>query len=276
MKLNGTMESEEARFSTLIWRSIRLKWIILIAMLALLWVIWVALASGRQRIVKLQQDFVHQSPTTASALKSAGISEDDLGDPGVIPKVAAFIELQRRFESFFISGVPKDTDVPMREELGRIERFQRQVKNTYRVKITVPYLTDALEVDTTFIADAWPFAVLLLLSLVASIGLRQRSYEILLASLVRESVTKRPQTLGLAQFLVGIFEEGWEEGRRILFYKRPLPILPEPLVSGILVGAVLLSSLRMIAYYNPTLLHPTSSIIFSYYFLIWTALVVVI
>ena len=264
---------DETRFSGLIWRSIKLKWFLLIFMLLLLWVIWSALASARQKITNLEKDFIHDNAEIAQGLKSAGIKEENISEDGNSTKAAILIEEQRRIQSFFSSGLPKDQSGPFDEKLRKIDRFQSQLRGCYSASISLPYLVNPLEVSTIMVADAWPFVVLFLFSVIASVGFRQKAYEVLLAELVNKSEADRPQALGAAQFLVGTFQEVTHDRPKILLYFRRLLILPEPLISALLTTAVCVFSLRTIADYNPTLIHPTKSIFFSYYFLFWSALV---
>lgn len=269
--------NEKARLAALIRRSIRMKLVLLGSTLVVIWGIWSALEAGHQKVARLLEAFALQHPEMIEPL---AIKKADISNPENLQRIESAIEVAKRLNSFLVEGMSKDPNsVPADTYLGKqlkdISDFEQKRKEAYIVEASLPYLKTTATVNTLFLADVWPFLILLTLSCLVAINYRQRTYEVLLASLVsRERDSGCPESLALAEFLVGDLAKCDHPRCNLWLYRKPLIILPEALLSTALAIAAVYLSLRLVALYNPTEVHPTFSILLSYYSLFWTTLVV--
>ena len=170
---------------------------------------------------------------------------------------------------------PKSPDVleKMRDFLNHVHQFSVYDWNrrqAYRIELLLPYTRSPVSLNGSLIADAWPFCMLLALSVAIALGFRQTCYEIQLSALIKEE--KQSKAFGrdsaLAGFLAGDISEVKHGGRTVFLYERPIGFFPEAVTSGVLFAAVSILSLNLLTDYSPQSTELGAEV-FGHYYYVW-------
>ncbi len=271
---------DEKGLADLIWRSYRLKMIVLLASLACILLVASALRNGRRAVAEINKRSVDARLKWAAKLVAIApgsvvlTSQPQYSDPSQ----AEFIdELELRFYNMLIPVIPSNTDDPkaaagletLRARTNEIQRFMAERENAYNLEFGIANIKSSVFVNALTVIDFWPLLLLCILAGVSAITMRQRAYEIILSSMIQESKEARERAVQSAStgFLAGDLKPASLGEDRISVYTPPLILLPEPLITSCLLLAVLYFSIGLPETEMPTSLGLNSTV-FGYHTLL--------
>lgn len=250
----------------------RMKIVLLGTTLIVILAIWSALEAGHQKEEKLTLEFALQHPNLYEPL---GITRANLPEKENVKRAQNAINVRKRLNEYFVNAIGPGDLNNFSKELGEINDFERKKSEGYITDASLPYLKTSLKVNTLILADIWPFVLVITLVVLIAIYYRQRAYELILSfSVFNDYHRGKNSSLASAEFLVGELTNIRTPNKPQWLYRKSLVIFPESLLSLALAVVNVLLSLKLMALYNPTALHKTSSILFSYYSVFWTTLFV--
>jgi len=282
----------EIRLAELIWRTIKIRLALSLLTIAAILLIWTTLEAGRKKAVILQKEFAQQEVNLLKKLAAGGDAtlkslQDATATPmqtleqqaAISPDV--IIETEKRIVSMLLPVLGNDEQSikahqVLEERQQALNDYDRRQQDAFQIEVSLPYLKGSVTVNALTLSDAWPFFVIAVLLVVITLGFQQKNYELIL-SLERTRWTterERARSLALAEFFGGTLAKHRDHGNEVWRYRRRLALYPESFIMGCVYLAVLYLSIQLLATYNPTLVHRTDSILFSYYSAVWTALVI--
>jgi hypothetical protein len=272
---NDSNRMAEIRLSELIWRTIKLRVSILLLFLLGLLLLLAAMEKGGPAVQQLDTNFCRQILIETRTSEAPGLNPDTTCTPR---SARNFIEssmvFYRAVSGSLESGkaTAKGLDV-FSNIVAEYSDYAARRKAVFSMSIAPPYAGNPISVNALSIADVLPFCVLAVFALLLALGSQQKCYEKMLSATLREEKSASDRALGssLAQLYAGTLRGAEHFEGTVLLYRRPITIRPETLVLGALLCASALVSLRILADYDPTSTHPTASIFFSYYFLLFCA-----
>jgi hypothetical protein len=274
MRMRWADPIAEVRLAELIWRTVKLRVSLLALFIASLLVVWLAVASGNPAAQKIDSDFCRQLFIETGTPQGDMLNEERVCASN---SALAYIETRRRFdklippETYDDETSTKQLDA-LKARQSRFTDYDARRREAYRIQLSLPYTASTVPVNALLLADASPFCVLLVVAIVLALGLQQRCYAQNLAVLLHEKNTtgERATISALTQFFAGNLSKLESDKRLYLVYKRPLALFPETMAVSLLLLALTLTSLKLLADYDPTVAHPTESILFSYYSLLFS------
>ncbi len=276
--------SDEVRFAELVWRTFKMRALAMVITLGAIAVTWSTLEAGFAKAHQIDVAFLERQ---VQLLTNAGIKTDAI--EGLADRtesgVALLIGMERRLLPLVaLASVDDKKQTPdqaakerafYRTVQAELEAYDRKRREAFLVELSLPYLVTRVSVNALAVADIWPVCVLVILVVVALLRSQQHCYEVILSSCVgaRRDSRERARVLARSEFYAGTLRAHNEHGEVTWLYERPLTVLPATLFLDALLVAIVLASLAMLGRYDPTAHHPTQSIIFSYYSLLWCLLV---
>jgi hypothetical protein len=261
----------QQRFSQLAQHAFRVKVAVLLLLLVALFVVWSTLTNGNARAKEVDEAFCSQiikDPYFGPLYFSAKYSCNS------VTMMRLTLEKARHYDNDpHPNKMSEDVEKKLHDFLDHAQQFNDYDWNrrqAYRIELSLPYTKNAVPLNGSLISDAWPFCMLLALSVAISLGFRQTCYEIQLSALIREE--KQSKVFGrdsaLAEFLVRDISEVKHDGQTVFLYKRPIGLFPEAITSGVLFAAVSTLSLNLLTDYSPQFTERGHEIFDDYYY-IW-------
>jgi hypothetical protein len=278
----------EVRLAELIWRTIKIRLLLFLLTIVAILLIWTTLEAGRKQSVLLQKEFAQQEISLLKKFEAGGNATlksipDELTSTQTLEKQAAvtpriFIETERRIISMLLPTLGLDEQSVkahqfLEERQQALDDYDRRQIEAFRIEVSLPYLRSSVTVTALSLSNGWPFFVIGMLLVVITLGYQQKNYELILSLERTKWGTEREKarSLALAEFFGGSLTKHRNHGEEVWVYYRRLALYPESFIMGCMYLAVLYLSIQLLAVYNPTLVHATDSIFFSYYSAIWTA-----
>jgi hypothetical protein len=247
----------QQRFTQLAQHSFRVKISVLLFLLVSLYVVWSTLTNGSAKAEEVTKSFCSQ------IIKDPYYGRLDLrGDYSCDPQTAMYstiYEARHHHDDdapYPSTMSPEDVIKNIGNWLNHVQQFNDYDWNrrqAYRVELSLPYTKSSNSLNGSLISDVWPFCALFALSVAVAFGFRQTCYEIHLSALVADTtpVAVHGRSLALTEFLAGEISEAKVSGRRVFLYKKPIGLLPETAISGVLFAGVTLLSLNLLTDYSP-------------------------
>jgi hypothetical protein len=263
----------QQRFTKLAQNAFRMKVVVLLLLLVALFVVWSTLTNGNAKAEEVDKRFCQQivaDPYYSTNSHFGEFSCDSSlffrrtiqeakhmhdNDPPE-PETASAQERAKHVREFL-------------DHLRQFDDYDWNRRQAYRIELSLPYTKGAVPLNGSLISDAWPFCMLLALSVAIALGFRQTCYEIQLSALIKEE--KEPKIFGrdsaLSEFLAGDISEVKHGGRTVFLYKRPIGLFPEVITSGVLFVAVSILSLNLLTDYSPQFTERGYEVFGDYYYI---------
>jgi hypothetical protein len=271
----------QQRFTQLAQHSFRVKISILILLIVSLFVVWSTLTAGTQKAEQVDKNFCHQLSTDSYYSSKVFFGEYSCAS-------SLFFRITIEHARHSRDNDPPEPDTTsvedrtrhINEMLNHFREFQDYDWNrrqAYSIELSLPYAKTAVLLNGALISAVWPFCALLVLSIAIALGLRQACYEIHLSFLVAGSKPEddHGRNVALTEFLAGEISEAKLAGKSIFLYKKPIGLIPETVVSGVLYIAVSLLSLNLLTDYSPQFTERGSELLSDSYYL-WLYLFAVV
>ncbi|MBZ5698402.1 MAG: hypothetical protein LAN18_07620 [Acidobacteriia bacterium] len=282
----------EVRLAELIWRTIKIRLTLFLLMIAAILLIWTTLETGRKQSVLFQKEFAQQEVKLLKKLATGGdASLKSIPDAALKPmqdleqqaaiSPGIFIETEKRIVRMVLPTLGNDEQSAkahqvLQERQQALDDYDRRQQDAFQIEVSVPYLKRSVTVNALTLSDAWPFFVIAMLLVIITLGYQQKNYELILSFERTKWGTEREKarSLALAEFFGGTLVKHRDDGEDVWQYKRRLAFYPESFIMACMYLIVLYLSIQLLATYNPTLVHRTDSIFFSYYSVVWIVLVI--
>jgi hypothetical protein len=260
----------QQRFTQLAQHAFRVKVVVLLLLLVALFVVWSTLTNGNARAQEVDKAFCSQiikDPYYGPLKFSAEYSCSS------VTMVRYTLEKARHYDN---EPHPNPTSPDL---LNKIRDFLNHTvefhdydwnrRQSYRIELSLPYTRSPVSINGSLIADAWPFCMLLALSVAVALAFRQTCYEIQLSALIKEE--KQSKAFGrdsaLAEFMAGDISEAKHGGRTVFLYKKPIAFSPEAVTSGVLFATVVVLSLSLLTDYSPQSTELGAEVFGDYYYI---------
>jgi hypothetical protein len=267
-------------FAKLAQSSFRIRISVLVLLLISLFVVWSTLTSGMVAAEKVDMDFctmIYKDPyffprtwlgnasctqsNYALTIRTARHAHDN---DAPYPKTMSPDEVTKHIQQFL-------------DHYQEFQAYDWNRRQAFRIQLSLPYARNPVSLDGQLISDAWPFCALLGLSVAMAWKFRQTCYEIHLSALITKTKPEkiRERNFALTEFLAGNIAAISIDGRNIFLYGKPVGLIPEVVLSGGLLLAVVLLLLNLLTEFGPQFT-PRGEELFSdsYYFWLYVFAVV--
>jgi hypothetical protein len=124
----------------------------------------------------------------------------------------------------------------------QLEQFESDRQAAFNIQFGSEYLKTPVIVNTLFLVDWWPLILLLILTFVCGLSMRQRMLEIDLTHIVQQPATKEERSLrsAVAGFYCGKLTPRTEHGSEVLVFTPSWGMIPERLLTASLAIALIL------------------------------------
>jgi hypothetical protein len=268
-------EVYEKGLTDLVWRSFRLKMIVLVVSLIGILLVSSALRNGRRvvgeinkRSMEARLQWTKKVPATVSSIVDL-TKEPKFADPS---QAELIDEVELRLYRLFLQGFPSDDPKEsagmeaLKARSNEIQRFMDERENAYNLEFGMAYVKNNVFVNALTVIDFWPLVLLCTFAGVIAITMRQRACEIMLSAMIQDSSKTEERAVQSAStgFLVGDLKSASLGGERVAVYMRPLILLPEPLITTCLLIAILYFSIGLPETEMPSLFELNSTV-FGYH-----------
>jgi hypothetical protein len=167
----------------------------------------------------------------------------------------------------------RDTEQKFREWLALIKEFEEGKREAYAVGIEIPHVSKPISINMLDVLDVWPFALVILVSAVLWLSMRQRVHQIQLTFEIdsRQDEASRSKSRLLSVAMPGTLTRAQWHRNPVWLYRSSWAALSESLVAAGLLALVLWLSGRIIMLSDPEQYHRADSILLSYYSLLCSA-----
>ncbi len=256
----------QERLADLIWRSYKLKIIVLVASLLCLQLISSGLRNGRKIEEEINKRSVEARLQWTSKIPSAVPHKAVLSDPTM---AGLADEAELRVYAYILpmlpSNDPKSQAVidSLHSRYRQLQGFVGERENAYNLDFGIPYLKSSVLINVLLLMDLWPILLLCSLATVFAISMRQRAYEIVLSKIIREAggANERAIQSAFTGYLAGELRTEVLAGKRVSVYIPSLILLPEPFITTCLFLALLYFSARMPGTNMPSMFQLSSTIV---------------
>jgi hypothetical protein len=263
----------QQRFTQLAQHAFRVKVVVLLLLLASLFVVWSTLTNGSAKAEEVDKRFCQQVVADPYYSRNSHFGEFSCDS-------SLFFQRTIQEAKHMHDNDPPEPETASAQErvkhvrefldhLRQFDDYDWNRRQAYRIELSLPYTKGAVPLNGSLISDAWPFCMLLVLSVAVALGFRQSCYEIQLSALIKEE--KQPKLFGrdsaLAEFLAGDISEVKHDGRTVFLYNRPIGLFPEVITSGVLFAAVSILSLNLLTDYSPQFTERGYEVFGDYYYM---------
>ena len=274
------------RLADLIWRTVKLRILILTLSIIALLVVWSALLTGNQQASKIDIDFCRVVTGQENQIKdqiwaeynAAHLSAKPISSPAYDPdgmctalSSRKWIETLRSMSAGFIPiDHSQNLSKLIRNLEGNFPKYDAGRLAAYGMKINLSseFSGSTVEGNTLAIAEILPFCIILALVVVLILGFQEREYRRNLRSiLTKVDGLEYDQALAEGQFFARSGRFHFDGPGRFLV------LAPERIIVGALLVSVVALLLKVVSLFLGDLLHLTDTIFFSYPFRLYAAVV---
>lgn len=258
---------KDSEYLKLLRSALRSKISLLALGLVLTWGLWATLQTGEEKLPSVADECTKRLVEFKSKW-------------GLSPDVPINFD-STMTDVFSHLGELKDTDA-LKKTPGKWYQFytelqaegkscDQQVTASYSVKIRVPYLVQPTSVDGLAIANLWPFVMIAIASAVFVFEMRERANALVLSWMAfgKPNAEQRELLRIRSDYRVGEMIERTFGNRKFLFYKSPLVIHPESLLTYALLGFTVYASISIAATHRIELSNEMRSVLFDYFSALW-------
>lgn len=188
-----TMSTEEERISELLWRTIKLRVSLLFVAVVVLLIVWSGILSGDERAKPVDLEYCRKLVTmTDSELVRMDVKrpvhEADISVTCSEAAARSWIELQRRFNAFYLSGSSGTARQSYLDRAAVLSEYdsKRSASYKFQIQLSSEISSGELYVNALTIAEVVPFVILGLAAMSVVLGFQQRAYRGRLAQLARQ------------------------------------------------------------------------------------------
>jgi hypothetical protein len=187
-------------------------------------------------------------------------------------------EIEAAWDRAFISIAGSDERwlkafEPQIVRVHNIEEFDRERRDAFNVELSPPYVKDTFTINAVDMANLCPFVMITLLTLLLALRIRQRAYELALASTFlggRPSPSERAKLHALAEFRVGTLRMRESLKGQVWVYKKPFTAFAETLIMLVVVALVAWYSGKLLPL-SDAAMEATHSVFLNFYGYMFTA-----
>jgi hypothetical protein len=298
------MSDEEKTLSDLVRATVKFKWYLLVPALLIVLVGNSTITAAPSKISGLQKDYDGKLETFFKASGFEKIAAARPKDPEgkwafdqaakrVLQAVLHFLAQEHAKE--LLANVPlpnqrggqvgsqvpenpdarqiRDTESKFRTWLALIEEFEESKRDAYAVEIEIPHVSKAITINMLDVLDVWPFAIVIMVTSVLWLSLRQRVHQIQLTFEIdsKQDEVSRSKSRLVSVAMPGTLTRAQWHRNPVWLYKSSWAALSESLVTAGLLALVVWLSCRIFMLSDPEQYHRADSILLSYYSLLCSA-----
>jgi hypothetical protein len=275
-------QDETRRFADLIWRSYRLKFVLLVGGLLCILLVSSALRNGRAAVNEINKRSVAArlmwvgkakalAPQASTLIDNPLFSDPSAAEIADQAELRLYTVLRRAISLQTAPADQKQANAAagLTARADELQRFVDERENAYNLEFGISNLKSTVFVNALVVIDFWPLILISVLAAVSAVTMRQRAYEVMLSHTIQEADGDQQKAVqsAFSGFLAGELKPKRLGNDTVLLYSRSLIVLPEPLITLGLLTAVLYASIGLPATAMPSLFKPNSTV-FGYHTLL--------